>query len=361
MAKGIPDGVLDIGPISRARQTLRSLACRGNVEAIVLDELITEFTALAAGTGNLPALTSDPPAAVTDGAPVVGISTEASHADHQHAHGDLSGGTLHALATILVAGFMSPADKAKLDSVVAASTRSWDFETVNTGKSYIGGFYEFSGTDNDFSPSTTLGHVNRAVSAHVLLVIGVVAVGEVQVTVTGTSITDAGVRTTSDSEVIVIPNAAAADSYFETSKKWIGQVTIETTAGTAITCNFGFSKYHDNNNQDFVIAGLEALWQSESTDTASDIALLHHKATGWTFNAAADPTPPTAIARRSIDLGAENGHQNGFPGAWKRSNLSAAIAGSGSEGVIIEVTSGSAGVGNQSFRQLDFELSLTLG
>lgn len=257
---------------------------------------------------------------------------------------------------------LTSAEQSKLSTLVNESTRSWDFETVNAGLAYIGGFYEFASTDDDFSPAVNFGHVNRAVGAHLLIVTGAVTVDEVQITVSGTSITDNAVRTPADSQAITIPAGTPANTYFETPKKWNGQVAIETTAGTAITCNYGYAKYHDNNNQDFTVFGLEAHWYSESTDAAGavDLALLHHKATGWTFNAAAAPTPPTAIARRSTDLGVENGHQNGFPGAWKRSNLDTEIAGAGSEGVIVEVVSGGAGVGNQSFRQLDFELSLTL-
>src|SRR5690606_1076671 len=38
-------------------------------------------------------------------------------ADHVHAHGNQTGGTLHAVATTGTAGFMSPEDKAKLDSI----------------------------------------------------------------------------------------------------------------------------------------------------------------------------------------------------------------------------------------------------
>jgi hypothetical protein len=44
-----------------------------------------------------------------------GTSDLYSRGDHVHAHGDQAGGSLHALATDIVAGFMSPADKAKLD------------------------------------------------------------------------------------------------------------------------------------------------------------------------------------------------------------------------------------------------------
>lgn len=47
-----------------------------------------------------------------------GVATTASRSDHIHAHGDQAGGTLHAIATQSVAGFLSAADKTKLDSLV---------------------------------------------------------------------------------------------------------------------------------------------------------------------------------------------------------------------------------------------------
>lgn len=47
-----------------------------------------------------------------------GVSNKLSREDHVHEHGNQGGGTLHALATPTVAGFMSPADKAKVDALV---------------------------------------------------------------------------------------------------------------------------------------------------------------------------------------------------------------------------------------------------
>jgi len=46
-----------------------------------------------------------------------GSAHSAARSDHVHAHGDQAGGSLHALATTLVAGFMSETDKTKLDSI----------------------------------------------------------------------------------------------------------------------------------------------------------------------------------------------------------------------------------------------------
>lgn len=53
------------------------------------------------------------------GSASAGVSSDASRADHVHAHGNQAGGTLHAEATTSTAGFMSAADKVKLDGLVA--------------------------------------------------------------------------------------------------------------------------------------------------------------------------------------------------------------------------------------------------
>lgn len=50
-----------------------------------------------------------------------GTASTLSRSDHVHAHGDQPGGTLHALATDLVPGFMSEVDKTKLDGLVTKS------------------------------------------------------------------------------------------------------------------------------------------------------------------------------------------------------------------------------------------------
>jgi hypothetical protein len=241
---------------------------------------------------------------------------------------------------------------------IETSTPTWSFQT-NSATGFAGGFYEFSGTDDDFSPSVPFGTANVAKAAHFMIVTGAVPVGSVTIRVTGTSITDAGVRTAADTEDIVVPNATVVNSYFETSKKWNGTVTVSVFAGTPITCNYGWSKYFDFNNANFTVIGLECLWESDSTDSASDIEFRHHTSTGWTFNVGADPTPPTPIAGRATDYGAENDQEVG-QGAWKRANLSLVVNGAGSEGIMFEITSGSTGVGNLSFRNMTLQVSIQL-
>lgn len=55
---------------------------------------------------------------LTDSSNAEGSATSLARSDHTHAHGNRGGGALHANATGATAGFMSAADKAKLDTLV---------------------------------------------------------------------------------------------------------------------------------------------------------------------------------------------------------------------------------------------------
>ena len=230
------------------------------------------------------------------------------------------------------------------------STKSWSFETATT-RDFFGGFYKYGPTDDNFSPAITFGVVNQACAAHFFVVTGAVPVDDVTITITGTTITDEAVRTPGATATITIPAGTPVDSYFETPEKWNSQLTIETTGGTPITCNYGSAKYYDNNNRDYRIIGFETVWESLSNDATSDIRLIHHRATGWTFNAGTEPTPPY-IYTRATDYGPDVVHVSGEDGAWKRTNLSDVVRGNDSEGILWEVISGSTGLGSQSFRDL---------
>jgi hypothetical protein len=61
------------------------------------------------------------PVAIADSANAGGAAATFSRSDHVHAHGDRTGGTLHAVATPATAGFMSAADKTKLNSLPTTS------------------------------------------------------------------------------------------------------------------------------------------------------------------------------------------------------------------------------------------------
>lgn len=217
-----------------------------------------------------------------------------------------------------------------------ASEKAWAFTSPagSSGSFFYGGYYDFAATDNDFAGGPTFGSANSSYAAHFMIVLGAQTVDELTLRVTGTSINDNGVRSAGDTQDIVIPNATVVDSYFETSKKWIGQVTITVIAGTAKTCNYGFCKYWDNNNSDYKITGVEAVWLAGANDANINIQLLHHKDTGWTFNVGAEPTFPTPLAALQTDHVTEYEAINGENGAWKRANLSTSVSGSVSEGAI---------------------------
>jgi len=62
---------------------------------------------------------SGTPAAIVSSGATVGVATTAAPSDHTHDHGNLGGGSQHLAATTSTAGFMSAADKTKLDGVAA--------------------------------------------------------------------------------------------------------------------------------------------------------------------------------------------------------------------------------------------------
>lgn len=224
-------------------------------------------------------------------------------------------------------------------TVTSASEKSWAFDSPagSSGTFYFGGFYDFGASHNDFDPVINWGTANASYAAHFFVVLGDTTVDELTITVTGTTITDAGARATAQTDTIVIPDATGADAYYETDKKFLGLVTVEATGGTAKDCNYGWSKYWDNNNTDFTVVGVEATWLGGANDAAPDISLLHHTDTGWTYNAGAVPTPPTALASMDTDHSTESQVVNNEQGAYKRDNLNQAVSGSASEGTIVEV------------------------
>ena len=156
--------------------------------------------------------------------------------------------------------------------------------------------------------------------------------------ITGTTIDDLGTRTTGVNVDIAVDDAGAAGTYYETTEKWLGQVSIVVLSGPDLLCNYGFTKYWDNNNTDFKVVGVDATWLGAKNDANPDIHLHHHRPTGWTYNVGSTPTPPTEIATMNGDHVTEIQIATDQEGAWKRTNLSIDVMGSASEGTIIELT-----------------------
>ena len=237
------------------------------------------------------------------------------------------------------------------------SEKTWALagRDTSTGTDYIGGFYKFGTTDNDFNPSITFGTVNASYAAHFFLVQAAGASGgtDTVIRVTGTTIDDLGNRATGVNVDITVADDGAVGTYYETTQKWLGQVTIAKQSGPDLLCNYGYCKYWDNSNTNFKVVGFEATWLGAANDNAPDIKIRHHKATGWTYNNAAEPTPPTEIDSLIGDHGVESLVKNNEEGAWKRTNLATNVNGGNGEGTIIEVITTAArayAVGNLQLR-----------
>ncbi len=81
-----------------------------------------------------------------------GISNDVPKADHVHAHGIMSGGSLHAVATSTSNGFMSSSDKIILDQIIPSNK-----SPAPLGVSYIGISNEYSRSDHIHAHGNQIG------------------------------------------------------------------------------------------------------------------------------------------------------------------------------------------------------------
>lgn len=261
--------------------------------------------------------------------------------------------------------------------------KSYSFRsaTAATGVTYTAGFYHLEAADLNLSDATpltgTAGAANVPYAAHAILVAkeagtasgGATGVGVI--TVTGTSINDAGVRDDSASEVIVADTTAmTANQYYETALKWIGQVTYTLSQDGdrttyAADFNVGFAKYDDWGNHDFTIINFELVGVAGNNDSSFDIALIKHSADNWVYHASAFVAPvDNDVTRMSTTHSTENDLDTGEPFAFKSTGLSVVVAGSAQRptltepnGYVVQVTTGA----NNAVRFMTSHVGVKLG
>ena len=227
----------------------------------------------------------------------------------------------------------------EITSNSTASEKSWSFMSrdAGSGTSYIGGKYKFHNGTSTFVAPATFGTANLSYAAHAFLVCDSSPASDSIIRVSGTSITDSGVRTGADTEDLTFLSTASANDYKETPKKWLGQITFTFISGdNTVLYNRGFCKYWDNNNTNYQVIGFEATWLGAKNDANPDIKILHHRPAGWTFTGTT-PTPPAEIASMATDHNPEKQIGVDQEGAWKRDNLFEDVDGSADEGIIIEL------------------------
>ena len=220
------------------------------------------------------------------------------------------------------------------------SEKAWSFVSPagSSGTFYVGGYYFFNSGNSTFVAPQTLGTANLSYAAHAFIVASDAPASDTVITITGTTINDEGVRNGSATAELTVLAAGAPNDYYETPEKWIGQMTFTFTSGdNTVNYNWGMCKYWDNNNNHFRVVGIEVTGTAGTGNDANpNVSLLHHKTTGWTYNAGSTPSPPAAVADMNTDHGTESQFSNSQPFAWKRSNLSEEIDGGHSEGTIIQ-------------------------
>jgi len=228
---------------------------------------------------------------------------------------------------------------------------SWSYVSppASFGTEYVGGFYKFGTTSYTPAGGTVLGTANVAYGAHAFIVLGASSTDMV-VRVTGTSITNAGVRVASDTEDIDTSGGVLND-YFETTKKWIGQITISLQSGTGVAINDGLCKYWNNWGTDFRVTGLDIKGIAGANDTGVNFGLIYHNPTGWTFNSGAPCTPPNPLVSFQGDYDTEYQLVVDEPFSWKRIGLTPIILGNQQQGIIGLITTSA----NNAIRSLNWD------
>jgi len=247
------------------------------------------------------------------------------------------------------------------------ANKSYSFTSngIGAGTYYAAGFYDAPDADTtltDISLTQTHGSANNAYAAHAFIVAGAagtVDTGVVGLRVTGDSITDEGVLTGSDTEIIVADiTTLATDIYLETPKKWLGTCTFELyeVSGSPTTYsldfNYGYAKYEDFGNKDFSVNTIEAVGLAGANDTSFDMHLLKHDDTGWTYAATGFVPGNGVIVDWSGDMSPYDNLVNGKQFAWKRADLATFIEGSGDEGIIVQIITGA----NNSVQSMDVHI-----
>ena len=210
---------------------------------------------------------------------------------------------------------------------------------------YMCGFYESDATEALLTIGGTVtqvfGGTNRATAAHAFIVSGGLIGGVgLTLTVSGTSITDLGVRTTGDSEILTTAmESVPLNTYIETDKKWLGVVTytLTGTSGT-ISFNYGFAKYEDFGNRMFTVTDVEFTGKAGANASSTNVELLPHISTGWTFNSTNFVPGSSPIVDMVTDYVTETDIDDESYFNYERANLSYMIDGSASEGVVIRFT-----------------------
>ena len=350
-----------------------ALTFSGSASSIVLDD--NDTTALLIGsTDQLNLMTFDT-GNDTETVVITGTTAaDALHVDTGTAQFDENvdfGGGIDVTGNITVTGAITGAGFTSWKSYGAS-------DPGNAQTFYLAGSYMAPTAEtalNQGALTQTYGSANNGYGAHAFFVAkgdGATDGTDLVLTVSGVSITDAGVKNDADTEVIVGTGAAttgctaggelanlATDVYCETAKKWLGQITYTLSSSGGATYNlsgnYGLAKYEDFGNKDFTLTDAECVYLAGANESNFGIRYLHHSSSDWTYSAAAFAPGGTVVATLDTDYGDNDEFDTGEKGAFKRAGLSTSVTGSGLGGVIIEISYAV----NNSVANIDCHLGVT--
>ena len=105
-----------------------------------------------------------------------------------------------------------------------------------------------------------------------------------------------------------------------------------------LTFNYGFAKYEDFGNKNFIVTDFEAIGLCNATDNNFNIRLLKHEANNWTYDSSSFEPGASVLEGMNDTHGTEKNIVAGDPFAFKVADLSYAVDGGNGEGIIIEIT-----------------------
>jgi len=225
--------------------------------------------------------------------------------------------------------------------------KSYSATAMKAGTSYVGGFYISEPSSSTLTlggtVAETIGNANSSYAAHAFIVASGASGSACVLTVSGTSINDSGTRTPADTEIIVADaSAAATDQYFETVKKWLGEVTYTLTGSLtpSFTFNYGLVKYEDFGNRDYTVTDFEVTGQADNlkTEAGLNVELLYHEPSAFVYSAGAfvpNATPLVSLLNDHDTFATIELLEN-F--AYKRAGYGQVISGSAEEGILMRVT-----------------------
>jgi len=247
--------------------------------------------------------------------------------------------------------------------VSTPSIKSYSFRSPpgGPGTFFVSGFYDFDTDDANLdqgppagNTSVTHGNSDVPYAAHAAIIAGGAGTasggaGTVEIEVSGTSISDLGVRIASDTEILVADvTTLTLDQYVQTVKKWIGPVTftLQNSGGsthTAFTAdfNFGFARFEDFAANNFFIESWDFVGLAGANDGVFNVELLHHNDQGWTFAATGFVPGGTVLVDYRSDYTPEADLDNTLPFSFQRVDVDTLILAASGEGLIMRITTGS--------------------